>query len=98
MKSRNRAQQICRGDNRAAGRDPGQPCDRGSVMAGTAVAGATRSPASSPPACAWPPQISADTENVALPDSAASVSAQWFTFEGDLRVMLSGRYPDARYA
>jgi hypothetical protein len=78
------------------------------VMAGCSP-GATASPAASSPAadgsglagaetCAWPVKVDADTANAALPDTAATYWVERFPVAPGLRIILSGVYPDARYA
>jgi hypothetical protein len=64
---------------------------------GSQQSAATSSPSSSQ-ACAWPTLISVSTTNVGLPDSAASYWLDSFQVHGDLRIVLHGQYPDARYA
>jgi hypothetical protein len=49
------------------------------------------------PSCAWT-AFSVATENVAAPDSAATYYLLPYTVQDGLRIRLSGRYPDARYA
>ncbi|WP_090941899.1 hypothetical protein [Nonomuraea jiangxiensis] len=50
------------------------------------------------PDCAWDLKVSPDTVNVFYPDSAAAYWVLPFTVEEGLRIKLSGRYPDSRYA
>ena len=70
---------------------------------------ATASPGASSPAadgsaladgqaCAWPVKVDADTANAALPDSAATYWIERFPVAPGLRIVLSGAFPDARYA
>lgn len=56
--------------------------------------------ATSSQACAWPTLSSVVTNpsNVGLTDSAAAYWLDPFTVHSDLRLTLTGRYPDARYA
>lgn len=73
----------------------------GSVLAAPlAAAGATSAVAPSRPAadCAWPQMISADTSNHFLPDSAAVYWVTQFDVHSELRIAVSGQYPDSRYA
>lgn len=53
---------------------------------------------SSSQACAWPILANMDTNNSALVDSAAAYWLDTFQVQSDLRIVLTGRYPDARYA
>ena len=53
---------------------------------------------SSSQACAWPILANIDTNNSSLVDSAASYWLDTFQVQSDLRIVLTGRYPDARYA
>ncbi len=65
------------------------------------VGGPSASTGSSPSAsqaCAWPILASFPTSNVDLVDSAASYWLDKFQVQSDLRIVLTGRYPDARYA
>jgi hypothetical protein len=64
----------------------------------SATTGAAPSPSPSAQACAWPVQATVATDNAAAPDAAASYWLQPFTIQGGLRITVSGRYPDARYA
>jgi hypothetical protein len=48
--------------------------------------------------CAWPVAVSITTSNVLAPDSNAAYWLQPFVVQSGLRITLSGRYPDARYA
>lgn len=57
----------------------------------------TSSPSSSQ-ACAWPILAHVPTSNGSLLDSAASYWLDTFQVYSDLRIVLTGRYPDARYA
>jgi hypothetical protein len=62
-------------------------------------ASAAVSPASSSTAsCGWPREDTAATVNAFAPDSSAAYWVQPFTVGSGLRIALSGRYPDARYA
>jgi len=62
----------------------------------SATTGAAPSPSAQ--ACAWPVQATVATDNAAAPDAAASYWLQPFTVQSGLRITVSGRYPDARYA
>jgi hypothetical protein len=48
--------------------------------------------------CAWPYVLSARTENTAFPDAAAEYFGQPIVAPAGTRIVLSGRFPDARYA
>jgi hypothetical protein len=66
---------------------------------GSAAAGATRPTASLPGmSCAWPSEFSAQTDNTAFPDAAAAYWEQPIVAPAGTRIVLSGRFPDARYA
>ena len=70
------------------------------AFAGPALdAPAWAQPATAPvtPSCAWTAH-SAASDNVLAPDSAAIYYLLPFTAQAGLRIRLSGRYPDARYA
>ena len=65
-----------------------------------AVAGAATSPAptaGSAPRCAWPVAVGPDGVNAALDDSDAEYWVLPYKVEPDLRVVLNGRFADARY-
>lgn len=60
-----------------------------------------RTASASRQACAWPTASSiqtSDTGNVGIPDSAASYWAQPIVASSATRIVISGTYPDARYA
>jgi len=69
-----------------------------SVATSVSVASAGTIASTAAPTCAWQERVSADTRNVFLPDSAATYWVQRFEVRRDLRITLSGQYPDARYA
>lgn len=48
--------------------------------------------------CAWPWEINVQSADTAFPDSAAFYWAQPLVAGADTRVVVSGTYPDARYA
>jgi hypothetical protein len=48
--------------------------------------------------CAWPSELSAQADNIAFPDAAAAYWAQPIVASAGTRIVLSGRFPDARYA
>jgi hypothetical protein len=60
------------------------------------VSGPGQSASSS--ACAWPGEDNYQISNISLPDSAASEWLQPFTVQKGGEVIVSGVYPDARYA
>ena len=65
---------------------------------GSAAAGGGQ-PASLPGMpCAWPTVLSAQTNNIAFPDTAAEYFGQPIVASPGTRIVLSGRFPDARYA
>jgi hypothetical protein len=47
--------------------------------------------------CAWPAVLSAQTDNVAFPDAAEEYFGQLIVASAGTRIVLSGRFPDARY-
>jgi len=48
--------------------------------------------------CAWPTVLSAQTDNIAFPDAAEAYFGQPIVASAGTRIVLSGRFPDARYA
>lgn len=48
--------------------------------------------------CAWPVAASITTSNVLGPDSNAAYWLEPFVVQSNLRIIVSGRFPDARYA
>lgn len=48
--------------------------------------------------CAWPWFLSAQSDNIALPDSNAFYWEQPIVADANTTIQLSGRFPDARYA
>ena len=48
--------------------------------------------------CAWPTVLTAQTDNTAFPDAAEAIFGQLIVASADTRIVLSGRFPDARYA
>jgi hypothetical protein len=59
---------------------------------------AAQSPRSQASGCAWPIEDSYLTANSGLPDTAAWYWGQSFTIHPGTQVIVSGVYPDARYA
>ena len=47
--------------------------------------------------CAWPDRLSAQTDNTAFPDAAEAYFWQPIVASAGTRIVLSGRFPDARY-
>jgi hypothetical protein len=68
-----------------------------STTAAGPTATATSQP-SSPQSCAWPTLISVQTSNIGFPDSAALYWLQPLVAGADTQIVISGDYPDARYA
>jgi hypothetical protein len=48
--------------------------------------------------CAWPTELSAQTDNTAFPDAAEDIFGGPIVASAGTRIILSGRFPDARYA
>ena len=71
--------------------------------AGSAAAGGSQ-PAGPPGmSCAWPTELNVQSDNSAVPDSVSvdSAEAVWFqpiVAAAGTRIVVSGRFPDARYA
>ena len=59
---------------------------------------AAQTPRNQASGCAWPIEDSYQTANSGLPDSAAWEWGQSFTVHQGTQVIVSGVYPDARYA
>lgn len=59
---------------------------------------AATSPPPSPQSCAWPSLLNVRTSNTDLPDSAAFYWLQPVVAGADSQIVISGDYPDARYA
>jgi hypothetical protein len=100
----------CRGRGR---RRPGRVAGLIGVAVGLALALAACTPAQpsssaaaggSPPAvlpgmsCAWPDRLSAQADNTAFPDAAQEYFWQPIVASAGTRIVLSGLFPDARYA
>jgi hypothetical protein len=62
------------------------------------AAGASRPASPSGMSCAWPSEFSAQTDNTAFPDAAEAYFLQQIVAPAGTRIVLSGRFPDARYA
>jgi hypothetical protein len=70
-----------------------------SSTAASAAVAESGTPASLPGmSCAWPIELSAATNNTAFPDSAAVYWGQPIVASADTKIVVSGRFPDARYA
>ncbi len=70
---------------------------------GSAAAGGSQPAAPPGMSCAWPTELNVQSDNSAVPDSVSVDSAQavWFqpiVAAAGTRIVLSGRFPDARYA
>jgi hypothetical protein len=63
----------------------------------TAAAGGSQPAAPSGMSCAWPTELSAQTNNKAFPDAAEAYLLQPIVASAGSRIVLSGRFPDARY-
>jgi hypothetical protein len=96
----------CRGLGR---RRPGRVAGVIGMAAGLALAACTSAQPSAPAAgsrtavppgmsCAWPDTLSARADNAAFPDAAAEYLSQPIVASPGTRIVLSGRFPDARYA
>jgi hypothetical protein len=48
--------------------------------------------------CAWPSEFNVQADNAAMPDAAAGYWVQPIVASAGTRIVLSGRFPDARYA
>jgi hypothetical protein len=73
-----------------------------SATASLAGSGAPPGPAGSPAAgaqgCAWPEEVDAYSANTVIPDTSAAYWIDRFPVAPGLRIVLSGTFPDARYA
>ena len=65
---------------------------------GTAPAGGSQTVILPGMSCAWPDVLSAQTDNTAFPDAAGEYFGQPIVAPAGSRIVLSGRFPDARYA
>ncbi|RZU49521.1 hypothetical protein EV385_1274 [Krasilnikovia cinnamomea] len=50
------------------------------------------------PSCAWPQEVGADADNIALPDTNAHYWVTPFRVRADREITVTGTFPDARYA
>ena len=64
----------------------------------SAAAGASQPAAPPGMSCAWPTELSAQTDNIEFPDAAEAYFLQQIVAPAGTRIVLSGRFPDARYA
>jgi hypothetical protein len=64
----------------------------------TAAAGGSRPAVLPGMSCAWPTELSAQTDNTAFPDAAEAIFGGPIVASAGTRIVLSGRFPDARYA
>lgn len=67
------------------------------VLALTPAAVAAVPVAAPTPLCSWPIRVSADTNNIYLPDTSAVYWAMPYIVSSDLQITITGSYPDARY-
>jgi hypothetical protein len=63
-----------------------------------AAAGASQPAVLPGMSCAWPDRLSAQTDNTAFPDAAEEYLGTPIVAPPGTRIVLSGRFPDARYA
>jgi hypothetical protein len=77
---------------------PARPASTRPASARPASAGRTTGAPSPAQSCAWPYMVSVATDNNAVPDSAALYWGQPIVAGPGTRIVLSGRFPDARYA
>ena len=64
----------------------------------SAAAGASQLAVLPGMSCAWPDRLSAQADNIAFPDAAEAYFWQPIVASAGTRIVLSGRFPDARYA
>jgi hypothetical protein len=64
----------------------------------TAAAGGSQPAVLPGMSCAWPTELSAQTDNTAFPDAAEAIFGGPIVASPGTRIVLSGRFPDARYA
>ena len=74
-----------------------------SAQSSGSAAGGSQSAAPSGMSCAWPTELNVQADNSTVPNSASvdSAEAVWFqpiVAAAGTRIVLSGRFPDARYA
>jgi hypothetical protein len=74
-------------------------CNSTPPSSSAAAAASSRPRTTSAQSCAWPTEIGVQEDNLALDaDTAARYWIQPIVASGDARIVISGRYPDARYA
>jgi hypothetical protein len=64
----------------------------------TAAAGGSQPAVLPGMSCAWPTVLTAQTDNTAFPDAAEAIFGGPIAAPAGTRIVLSGRFPDARYA
>jgi hypothetical protein len=72
-------------------------CTSGQPSSSAAAAGSQAVISLPGMSCAWPAELSAQTDNTGFPDAAAEYFGQPIVASPGARVVLSGRFPDARY-
>jgi len=65
---------------------------------GSAAAGGSQPAVLPGMSCGWPTELSAQTDNTAFPDAAEEIFGGPIVASAGARIVLSGRFPDARYA
>jgi hypothetical protein len=74
------------------------PACTSAQSSGSAAPGSSQSASAAGTSCAWPAELSAQTDNTAFPDAAGVYWVQPIVASSGTRIVLSGRFPDARYA
>ena len=75
----------------------GSPSPRGTAARGTAAASGRPVISLPETSCAWPTENVALSDNKAFPDAAEEYFGQPIVASAGTRIVLSGRFPDARY-
>jgi len=75
-----------------------QPSSSATPASSSAAAGGSQPAAAPGMSCAWPAELSAQTDNTAFPDAAEEIFGGPIVTSAGTRIVLSGRFPDARYA
>jgi hypothetical protein len=75
-----------------------QPSSSATPASSSAAAGGSQPAAAPGMSCAWPVELSAQTDNTAFPDAAEEIFGGPIVASAGTRIVLSGRFPDARYA
>jgi hypothetical protein len=65
---------------------------------GSAAVAVSQQAAPAGTSCAWPTELNVQTYNIAMPDAAADYWIEPIVASAGTRIVLSGRFPDARYA